>query len=272
MPMPYGVGCACVFVGAWSYLVTTSAPTFLLLGLLLFELNGCHLLTTKPYCLTFITYIIMKKLVISSVITIISGILTSCALLFPTAANESLTVKLKSIEGCYSFYDDGVYIQEVIECKGSQEELYVKLLEFLTRTYNDASEVMQVKEKEQGLIICKGCYTFKVNDYLYGSDIEETAWHIYKAEIKDNKVRVTITLNEIDWYRPASTSGQYYTRSSKGSYSILDCPPYKTLDNQNEQVRKGYVFYYSVSNLIHIMDITKKALDNSPTYEDDSNW
>lgn len=24
-----GVGCACVFVGAWSYLVTTGAPTFL---------------------------------------------------------------------------------------------------------------------------------------------------------------------------------------------------------------------------------------------------
>ena len=53
MPSLYGVGCACVFVGAWSYLVTSSAPTFSFYrDSPDFKLNGCYLLTTKPYCLT----------------------------------------------------------------------------------------------------------------------------------------------------------------------------------------------------------------------------
>lgn len=33
----YSVGCACVFVGAWSYLVTASRPRFFY-----FKLNGCY--------------------------------------------------------------------------------------------------------------------------------------------------------------------------------------------------------------------------------------
>ena len=51
MPSLYSVGCAYVFVGAWSYLVAVSP-----VHASLFELNGCHLTATSAnstiICLT----------------------------------------------------------------------------------------------------------------------------------------------------------------------------------------------------------------------------
>jgi hypothetical protein len=208
-------------------------------------------------------------------LAIIAGLTltTSCGI-FKSAANfqDELAQKMATIEGKYQISNDGVYIQKVIETSGTKDDIYVRLLEFLTRTYNDANEVVQVKEKEEGLIVCKGCHRFNVNDFLYGSAIEETAWHIYKAEVKDGRVRVTITLDEMDWYRPASAAGGVYISSAKGTYSILECPPIKRYDNKEEHVRKGYVFYYAVSNLVALMQATEEALSNAPAYKVDDNW
>lgn len=215
----------------------------------------------------------MKKFL---VLALVLCCLTSCGVAFKfqpaSSYEETLTTKLASIEGLYSSDKNGVYIQHVIEVNGSKDELYVKLLEFLTRTYNDANAVIQVKEKDQGLIVCKGCHKFHVNDFLYGSAIEETAWHVYKAEIKENKIRVTITLNEMDWYRPASYAAGVSISSAKGTYSILECPPYKNWDDKDVHVRKGYVFYYAVGNIVNLMDATKNALKNAPSYDIDDNW
>lgn len=197
---------------------------------------------------------------------------TSCGT-FKAASNfqSSLDLKMASINGKYQKSNDGVFIQKVIETTGTKDEIYVKLLEFLTRTYNDANEVVQVKEKEEGLIVCKGCHKFKVTDFLYGSAIEETAWHIYKAEIKDGRARITITLDQMDWYRPAMQAYTYMPAAS-GSYSILECPPYKNYENKDEHVRKGHVFYYAVSNLVGLMQATETALSEAPAYKVDDNW
>ena len=106
---------------------------------------------------------------------------------------------------------------------------------------------------------------------LYGSAIEETAWHIYKAEIKDGRARITITLDQMDWYRPAMQAYTYMPAAS-GSYSILECPPYKNYENKDEHVRKGHVFYYAVSNLVGLMQATETALSEAPAYKVDDNW
>ena len=188
----------------------------------------------------------------------------------PPASNfqGALDEKLASIEGKYKVDDNGVIIQKIIDSQGNKDDIYVKLLEFLTRTYNDANEVIQVKEKEEGVIVCKGCYKFKVTDFLLGSSIEETAWHIYKAEIKDGKARVTITLDQMDFYSPPAGN----LSAESGSYSILDCPPVKSYQNQSFHVRKGHVFYYAVSNLINLMEATEKALSQDSSYKVDDNW
>ncbi len=155
---------------------------------------------------------------------------------------------MATIRGQYQTDEEGVYAQKVFEVSGTKDDLYLKLLEFLNQTYNDASEVIQVKEKEDGLIICKGCHKFNVSEIMWGSAIEQTIWHVYKAEIKDNKVRVTITLDDVEWYRPASV-GYMYIPSDKGRYSLFECPPYKTYKEEKENLRRGYVFYHAVSNI-----------------------
>lgn len=206
-------------------------------------------------------------------LSIIIG-LTSCSVMFQSASSfeDDLTTKLLSIEGNYKHNDQNIYIQRIIEVNGSRDDLFIKLLEFLTRTYNDANEVIQVKDKEEGIIVCKGCHRFNVNDFLYGSAIEETAWHIFKAEVKDNKVRVTISLGNMDWYYPGSTSGGVYLSPKKGSYSLFECPPFADIDNKNDHVRKGYVFYYAVSNAIDLMQSTEDTLIKQTVYDVDNDW
>lgn len=197
-------------------------------------------------------------------------ILSSCGV--SKSVISSLDAQMASLQGQYQVSDNGVYVQKVIEAKGTKDELYVQLLEFLTRTYNDANSVIQVREKENGLIVCKGCHKFHVNEILYGSAVEQTAWHIYKAEVKEGKVRVTITLDDISYYCPPSYINGVSISAKSGNYSILECPPFKKYDNKNDQVKQGYVFYHAVSNIVDLMNATEKALIDKPTYQVDENW
>jgi hypothetical protein len=59
---------------------------------------------------------------------------------------------------------------------------------------------------------------------------------------------------------------------SRESYSILDCPPFKSYDDIVMQTRKGYIMYYSVANLLGLVDATEKALTEKPVYNTDDNW
>lgn len=188
---------------------------------------------------------------------------------------QLMETKLASIKGEY--HSDGrcVYVQKVIEVDGTKDEIYVKLLEYLTRAYNDANEVVQVKEKADGVIICKGCFKFYVKDISEGSSREETAWHIYKAEIKDRKLRVTLSIDEMESYYPgfySSVPGSFSIPASRDKYSILDCPPFKNYEDRIQQVRKGYILYHSVSKLLGIVDETKNALTKNPIYDKSDNW
>lgn len=74
-------------------------------------------------------------------------------------------------------------------------ELYTRALSYFTYNYNSGDDVIQVKDKEKGLIIGKGIYPdIHIGGVLIISTFSIP--HILRVDIKDGKVRVIITIQE----------------------------------------------------------------------------
>ena len=59
-------------------------------------------------------------------------------------------------------------------------------------------DAMQVDDRENGMVIYKGYYSKEDYDVWFGQNIESTIWHTLKFEIKDNRMRITLTMNKIN--------------------------------------------------------------------------
>lgn len=68
----------------------------------------------------------------------------------------------------------------------SKNDLYILLKSWIAEKYVSANKVIQVDDKEAGLIIVKGI--FQYDDWITYSQ-----HHMLKFQIKDNKFRVTLT-------------------------------------------------------------------------------
>jgi len=80
-------------------------------------------------------------------------------------------------------------IQEVIEVNQPQDTLYVRAMDWLAKTFRSSKKVIQYEDKVAGRIVGKGI--MKVT-YLKAFGALDT-WFTLTLEIKDNKVRVTIS-------------------------------------------------------------------------------
>jgi hypothetical protein len=200
---------------------------------------------------------------------------------------SKLNDKFSRIEGQFVFTDTGVAVQKVVTADGTKDQLYDKVLEFLARTYKDSKEVIQVKEKDSGLIIGKGLYSFYIDDLVYyGTAVKNNIYHIIKTECKEGRVRVTITVDSVEEYRPptkaigsypaqpASTTTEeilklydeykaYVEASSSdiGSISEIDAPAYG-----------GYQVYYTIKDMLWILDAMEESLNKKSVLDTGDDW
>lgn len=84
---------------------------------------------------------------------------------------------------------------QVIECgEQTKEKLYVTLNHWFVESFNDANSVIQLNDKEEGVIIGKG-YLSDIAGHLGGMNAYNVSVHpIIKVDIKDKK-------NSCDLYR-----------------------------------------------------------------------
>ena len=157
--------------------------------------------------------------------------------------------------------------------KLTKEDIYIKLLEFMTKSYNDAAEVIQVKDKEAGILVAKGCDRFYINEILQGSGRQETAWHIFKAEIKEGRVRLTISIeSNMESYYAGGYVGNTYLSPNKHEYSILTCYPIVNKEKDTDNYRSGYIFYYATQGIVNLITSAESALKDQSATSIDDNW
>jgi len=123
-----------------------------------------------------------------------------------TSQSYEAMKRLEAIEGQYSVDDNGnvSYIKIIDSIGLSKDEIYSRVLAYFTYNYTNGESVVQIQDKENGQIIGKGIY---MNVYLgqYWTGLYEyDTWHILRVDIKDNRVRAILTLNN---YRSRNVQG-----------------------------------------------------------------
>ena len=81
----------------------------------------------------------------------------------------------------------------------SKEALFVRAHEWVSATFRSAKDVVQLDDKQAGVLVVKGCY---IPTSIGSTGIYATYyWHTVKIEVKDGRFRYTIT----DFYKEGGT-------------------------------------------------------------------
>lgn len=174
---------------------------------------------------------------------------------------------LAEIEGKWKLDNSGnVTFTKVIEVPNvSKDDLFTRGLSYFTYKYNSGEDVVQVKDKEQGLIIGKGIYP-KVHTGVSLITTEVDATHILRIDIKDSKVRAIVTLQQYFVTLHGGSSGP-----SRNTYNISSRYPIAQKDSQKTVMTKA--FYKSYKKAMETLDELEKALKEGNTGQENSdNW
>lgn len=135
--------------------------------------------------------------------------------------SQSKKEMLAEMDGKYNVDDNkNVTITKIIEIEGvKKEDIYLRVLSFFTYNYGNGESVIQIQDKEKGLIIGKGVYdNVHVGISLVSTEIDLS--HIIRVDVKEGKARIFITLTEYN----SKTSG-YNTPPSYSTIKVSDSYP-----------------------------------------------
>lgn len=200
----------------------------------------------------------MKKFIL---LIIFCGILS-----YNNAAAQSVKEIAKAVQGTCEIDDNGnVTYSKIFEIQNkSKDELYDILRTYFAYTYHDANEVIQVADKSAGLIVAKGLY-YPLNGGKLSAKQGGSmgAWHIVRADVKDNRVRIIISLTNFEF--PAMQIMRLY-------YSIAEaCPISSTFKNRSFYTKMYYRSHQRVLNQFAEIDRTLKD-GNTSTRIEKSDW
>lgn len=179
---------------------------------------------------------------------------------------KQIDVICDSLKQYYTETESGIQFSRVIQASNytNKDELYNKCLELMATAYKDAKEVIQNKDKEQGLIFGKGVF---VRDYSsWGVRTYKKAEHTIKVEVREGRFKVTLDLDNL--YTNISSSGPYGSTSEfnhpiKAHYPFWkDCPIKKVDDSFN-------AIYFCFVDAINILDYFENEINKSAAAADD---
>jgi hypothetical protein len=181
----------------------------------------------------------------------------SCILAF--GQNSEVLGMLKEIEGKWSLDENGnVTYQRIVEVTGmNKDAIYERAVNYFIYKYGSGKSVIQTQDKEKGLIIGKGLFGDLYSGMYVLSTLKVETWHILRVDIKDEKVRITLTLTDYD-----KTFIGDGTSHSSSNRIIEDYPvnPKGTMKNN-----MGKAFCKSHVRAIVCLDAVEKAIKEGTT-------
>lgn len=169
------------------------------------------------------------------------------------------------------------YVQ-VIDCGDkTKEQLYVILNYWFTASFNDANSVIQLNDKEMGVIIAKG-YVPDIANHAGGTNAYEVNISpIIKVDIKDNRIRVTYSVQCYDVTIArgggimGALGGTIPTMDSE-KWALETCYPFvaKDMHGAKRTSSKALVMAHAYSNVI--MDKIEEAVTNGLVGNEGDDW
>jgi hypothetical protein len=128
-----------------------------------------------------------------------------CSISFSQSQKEKeADEKLKSIEGQWKQAENGdLNYQSIVEVPGeNKDELFLRATNFFIYKYKDINKgVLQTQDKEQGLVVAKAYWPDFYQCYggFWAEYISYSAYFVLRVDIKDERARVTMTIQEYDF-------------------------------------------------------------------------
>lgn len=178
-----------------------------------------------------------------------------CLATFGQTAKEMLS----EIEGKWEIDDNGnVTFVRVVEAQDIDvNDIFNRALAFFTYNYVSGDKVIQVQDKDAGLIIGKGVYkNAHIGISLYATYVD--AFHIIRVDVKGGKARIIGTLTEykITIIASATSSSTYNSLISK-NYPLNPKGASKTVMSK--------AFYKSYQLLMKSFDDIEKSIKEGNT-------
>lgn len=169
------------------------------------------------------------------------------------------------------------YVQ-VIDCgESTKEQLYVILNYWFTATFNDANSVIKLNDKEMGVIIAEG-YVADIASHMGGANSYNVNIRpIIKVDIKDNRIRVTYTVQYYDVTKAIGGGiigalGDAIPQMSHEKWGLETCYPFVEKDEHKAKKTssKALVMTHAYSNVI--MDKIEETAKNGLVGNENDDW
>lgn len=183
--------------------------------------------------------------------------------------SQSAKEMLAEIEGKWQLDNSGnVTFTKVIEVPNTPKDiLYTRALSYFTYKYNSGDDVIQLKDKEQGTIIGKGIYSKVHTGRSIFTTVVNTT-HILRIDIKDNKIRAMITLQE---YLTTETGASSTSIPTHHKCFVSSRYPIAKKDMQKTVMTKAfYKSYLQVQN--SFAELEKSLNEGNTGQENNNDW
>lgn len=177
-------------------------------------------------------------------------------------SDEQIISLFEEMKKDFKETDNGWEFQEIVEIEKSKNDIYNKIVDALANIYNDSKDVIQEKNKEDGIIIAKGFSDSEWRKFNWAVMVRNRCWHVIRIEIKDNKYRITVKVNGVEYENGTSLSfGK--------EYPLTGCYPYWEDCKKKQRAN-------SFNNLRYVYDSTKSVMKEIEEYvktgTNNDNW
>lgn len=183
------------------------------------------------------------------------------------AANLASTISLDK--------NNSLTYTQVVNAPGkTKEQLYIILNYWYSATFNDANSTIKLNDKDAGVIIGAG-YIEGVAGHLGGTNGYLVHVHpIIKTDIKDEKIRVTYTVQyyDVDIEAGGGIVGKLAGSKSRlvhNKWAIEKTYPFVEKDKHKKTSSKALIMTHAYSNVImdKIEEVVKSGLVGNETEE-----
>jgi len=163
---------------------------------------------------------------------------------------------------------------QVVEAPGkTKEQLYVLINYWYTSTFTSGKEVIQLNDKEAGVIIGKG-FVEGIATHSGGTNsYKVNLCPIIKTDIKEGKIRITYTVPyyDVDKLAGGGILGVGKNATHVEENWVLDkCFPFAKKDSHKKTSSKALVMAHAYSNVI--MDKIEEAVKSGMVGNESEDW
>lgn len=162
---------------------------------------------------------------------------------------------------------------QIIEAPGkSKEQLYILLNYWYSNTFNSGKAVIQLNDKEAGVIIGKG-YLANIAVHAGGTNAYNVnLCPIIKTDIKEGKIRViyTVPYYDVDVRAGGGIIGGSTGRLVEEKWPLDKCFPFVEKDKHKKTSSKALVMAHAYSNVI--INKIEEAVKNGLTGNETEEW